>query len=235
MLVIARKQKNLPVNMGHWVQTLYLLLLMLCHQDHCSNTETLIFVCVSVFVFLTDYNLFSHPAESLIMNNKEPRTHFFSKQHPSFILKNGSYNHRVIVLNDEYLLLYNQNSAGSSTSKWLWMIIRLRTCGLAKELSYVILMICRRSTAHIQFLMKAKRLARMLHDSDAQKWLDYEIMGYPVVIYSGEFGSCKKYYTSGRPVIGNGKDPSSPLIRFAPSGIIYQFDKRSIRNKNRCQ
>jgi hypothetical protein len=56
-----------------------------------------------------------------------------------------------------------------------------------------------------QILMKAKRLARMLHDSDAQKWLDYEIMGYPVVFDPNELGSCKKYYTSDRPVIRDEK------------------------------
>jgi hypothetical protein len=53
--------------------------------------------------------------------------------------------------------------------------------------------------------MKAKRLARMLHDSDAQKWLDYEIMGYPVVFDPDDLGSCKKYYTSERPVIRDEK------------------------------
>jgi hypothetical protein len=52
-----------------------------------------------------------------------------------------------------------------------------------------------------QILMKAKRLARMLHDSDAQRWLDYEIMGYPAVFDPVELGSCRKYYTSDRPVI----------------------------------
>jgi len=45
----------------------------------------------------------------------------------------------------------------------------------------------------------------MLHDSDAQKWLDYEIMGYPVVFDPNELGSCKKYYSSDRPVIRDGK------------------------------
>jgi hypothetical protein len=52
-----------------------------------------------------------------------------------------------------------------------------------------------------QSLMKCKRLARILRDSDAQKWLDYEIMGYPVVFDPDELGSCKKYYISDRPVI----------------------------------
>ena len=77
---------------------------------------------------------------------------------------------------------------------------------LAKELSDVILGDLEISQLPIsQILMKAKRLARMLHDSDAQKWLDYEIMGYPVVFDPDELGSCKKYYTDDRPVIRDEK------------------------------
>jgi hypothetical protein len=76
----------------------------------------------------------------------------------------------------------------------------------AKELSYVILGDLEINQLPIsQILMKAKRLARMLHDSDAQKWLDYEIMGYPVVFDPIDLGSCKKYYTSDRPVIRDEK------------------------------
>ena len=77
---------------------------------------------------------------------------------------------------------------------------------MAKELSNVILGDLEINQLPIsQILMKAKRLARMLHDSDAQKWLDYEIMGYPVVFDPDELGSCKKYYTSDRPVIRDEK------------------------------
>ncbi len=76
----------------------------------------------------------------------------------------------------------------------------------AKELSYVILGDLEINQLPIsQILMKAKRLARMLHDSDAQKWLDYEIMGYPVVFDPIDLGSCKKYYMSDRPVIRDEK------------------------------
>lgn len=77
---------------------------------------------------------------------------------------------------------------------------------LAKELSSVILSDLEINQLPIsQILMKAKRLARMLHDSDAQKWLDYEIMGYPAVFDPDDLGSCKKYYTSDRPVIRDEK------------------------------
>jgi len=74
--------------------------------------------------------------------------------------------------------------------------------GVTKELSDVILVDLEINQLPIsQSLMKIKRLARMLRDSDAQKWLDYEIMGYPVVFDPDELGSCKKYYISDRPVI----------------------------------
>ena len=49
--------------------------------------------------------------------------------------------------------------------------------------------------------MKTKRLARLLHDSDAQKWIDYEITGYPPVFDPAELGTCRKYYTGDRPVL----------------------------------
>jgi hypothetical protein len=74
--------------------------------------------------------------------------------------------------------------------------------GVAKELSNVILVDLEINQLPVsQSLMKIKRLARMMRDSDAQKWLDYEIMGYPVVFDPDELGSCKKYYISDRPVI----------------------------------
>jgi hypothetical protein len=73
---------------------------------------------------------------------------------------------------------------------------------VAKELSNVILVDLEINQVPIsQSLMKCKRLARILRDSDAQKWLDFEIMGYPVVFDPDELGSCKKYYISDRPVI----------------------------------
>ena len=73
---------------------------------------------------------------------------------------------------------------------------------VAKELSNVILVDLEINQVPIsQSLMKCKRLARILRDTDAQKWLDYEIMGYPVVFDPDELGSCKKYYISDRPVI----------------------------------
>jgi hypothetical protein len=83
---------------------------------------------------------------------------------------------------------------------------QLSNLRLAKELSNVILGDLEINQLPIsQILMKAKRLARMLHDSDAQKWLDYEIMGYPVIFDPNDLGSCKKYYTSERPVIRDEK------------------------------
>ena len=44
-----------------------------------------------------------------------------------------------------------------------------------------------------QVLLKAKRLARLLRDNDAQRWLNYELSGYPDGLTFAEFGSCLKY------------------------------------------
>jgi hypothetical protein len=46
-------------------------------------------------------------------------------------------------------------------------------------------------------LMKAKRLARLMRDSDAQYWLDLETKGYPSKFSFSELGSCKDYAVSG--------------------------------------
>ena len=72
--------------------------------------------------------------------------------------------------------------AGRSNEQMVMDDYQISNLRLAKELSNVILSDLEINQLPIsQILMKAKRLARMLHDSDAQKWLDYEIMGYPVV------------------------------------------------------
>ncbi len=84
------------------------------------------------------------------------------------------------------------------------MMDEARTSGLgqAKELSDAILTDLEINQLPIsQILMKAKRLARLMHDSDAQKWLDYEIMGYPPVFDPVELGTCRSYYTGDRPVL----------------------------------
>ncbi len=55
-------------------------------------------------------------------------------------------------------------------------------------------------------LMKAKRLARLMRDSDAQTWLDLETKGYPEDFSFSELGSCLKYAeSSGRIDIKNSK------------------------------
>src|ERR1700728_2097706 len=48
-------------------------------------------------------------------------------------------------------------------------------------------------------LMKAKRLARLMRDADAQSWLDLEMRGYPTPFDFSELGTCGKYaVTAGR-------------------------------------
>ncbi|AVY93789.1 hypothetical protein DAI18_06835 [Microvirgula aerodenitrificans] len=50
------------------------------------------------------------------------------------------------------------------------------------------------STSQIDaILMRAKRLARIMRDTDAQSWLDFETTGYPESFSFSELGSCRKY------------------------------------------
>jgi hypothetical protein len=45
-----------------------------------------------------------------------------------------------------------------------------------------------------QVLMKTMRLARLLHDTDAQNWINFEIKGYPDKFDPETLGNYKKYY-----------------------------------------
>lgn len=46
-------------------------------------------------------------------------------------------------------------------------------------------------------LLKAKRLARILADGDAQSWLDFETRGYPSDFHFDKLGNCYKYAVAG--------------------------------------
>ena len=46
-------------------------------------------------------------------------------------------------------------------------------------------------------LMKAKRLARVMRDADAQLWLDLETRGYPIDFSFERIGTCRQYAISG--------------------------------------
>jgi AbiTii-like protein len=46
-------------------------------------------------------------------------------------------------------------------------------------------------------LMKAKRLARMMRDQDAQTWLDLETRGYPSGFSFESLGTCREYAVAG--------------------------------------
>lgn len=63
-------------------------------------------------------------------------------------------------------------------------------------------------------LMKAKRLARLLRDEDAQRWLDLEMKGYPPSFNFGSLGSCLRYVVEGGRVNAEGLyyKPSLPRI-----------------------
>ena len=63
------------------------------------------------------------------------------------------------------------------------------------------------STARIDvILMKAKRLARLMRDEDAQRWLDMEMRGYPSEFAFATLGTCRDYaVTGGRLNVETGK------------------------------
>lgn len=68
----------------------------------------------------------------------------------------------------------------------------------ARKVSEALLDDLENSSAKIDaILMRAKRLARLMRDSDAQVWLDLETKGYPDGFSFSELGSCIKYATSG--------------------------------------
>lgn len=68
----------------------------------------------------------------------------------------------------------------------------------ARKVSEALLDNLESSTSKIDaVLMKAKRLARLMRDSDAQLWLDLETKGYPEEFSFKELGSCIKYASSG--------------------------------------
>lgn len=61
--------------------------------------------------------------------------------------------------------------------------------------------------------MKAKRLARLLRDEDAQAWLDYEMKGYPSKFDFGTLGSCRRYALEGGRVNAEGRYYTQSLPR----------------------
>jgi len=54
-------------------------------------------------------------------------------------------------------------------------------------------------------LLQAKRLARLLRDSDAQAWLDLEISGYKEGFSSEDLGNCLRYAQAAGRVMVDGK------------------------------
>jgi hypothetical protein len=56
-----------------------------------------------------------------------------------------------------------------------------------------------------KILMKAKRLARLMRDADAQVWLDLETRGYPDNFIFTELGNCQQYAKRGGRITPDGK------------------------------
>jgi hypothetical protein len=64
-----------------------------------------------------------------------------------------------------------------------------------------------------QSLMRAKRLARLLRDEDAQAWLTLETNGYPDGFDLASLGSCGRYAVEGGRVTSEGKYYAQSLPR----------------------
>jgi hypothetical protein len=56
-----------------------------------------------------------------------------------------------------------------------------------------------------QSLMRAKRLARLLRDQDADSWLNYELRGYPENFNFDSLGTCRRYALEGGRLTQDGK------------------------------
>ncbi len=64
----------------------------------------------------------------------------------------------------------------------------------ARELASLLLFTMETATLPVErYLMRAKRLARVLRDTDAQIWLDFEISGYPQGMNFSDLGNCLCY------------------------------------------
>jgi hypothetical protein len=64
-------------------------------------------------------------------------------------------------------------------------------------------------------LMKTMRLARILHDTEAQNWINYEIKGYPEDFNPEDLGCYKKYFC--KPYFFEYTDSKKKLILSLPS------------------
>lgn len=81
-----------------------------------------------------------------------------------------------------------------------------------------------------KLLMRAKRLARLMRDADAQLWLDYETKGYPKAFAFNSLGSCEAYATSsGRfdNITGAYRTQSMPEIEAMVYGAQVSLDSFS--------
>jgi hypothetical protein len=76
-----------------------------------------------------------------------------------------------------------------------------------------------------QILLKARRLARLLKDGDAQTWLDFEMKGYPKGFEAAQIGYCIKYMWQSRVDAGGTYSTSSlPEIEAWITGYQKHMD-----------
>lgn len=79
-------------------------------------------------------------------------------------------------------------------------------------------------------ILKAQRLARLMRDADAQKWLDLEMRGYPPNFNFAVLGTCAKYaISSGRHDKSEGKYWTASLPELAANADSEQTLMASIK------
>jgi hypothetical protein len=79
-------------------------------------------------------------------------------------------------------------------------------------------------------LMKAKRLARLMRDADAQEWLDLETRGYPQGFSFEKLGTCSRYaIASGRVMVENSKYYTQSLSEFEANAASDEALLESLR------
>ncbi|SRR5579871_1308497 len=79
-------------------------------------------------------------------------------------------------------------------------------------------------------LMKTKRLAQLMRDTDAQAWLDLEIRGYPQDFRTENLGSCQKYALASGRLTTDGRYYLSSLIKLEAQTRADEASIEAIRS-----
>ncbi|RYZ37201.1 MAG: hypothetical protein EOO71_28960 [Myxococcaceae bacterium] len=78
-------------------------------------------------------------------------------------------------------------------------------------------------------LLKAKRLARLLRDTDAQTWLDHELRGYPERINPSQVGGCIKYIRQANRLFPDGRTFATSLPKLEAAVKTEEYALTAIK------